>query len=253
MQSLFNNIVSLTPLKKLIASTVQAQLSRFIQDIQLDSLGLLGGDLVLENLELRRDVVQELLGIPTAFDLSRGFIKELRIHIPWTRLGTRPIEIKFHTIEIIVVPTDRGRTESAPADTATEATPDSTDSAFRDAKVPSSAAAAAASGSAAGAEGDSSTPSWIQTLIKRALANVSITAEAVVLKFDDGAGVVLSATLGSFKCHSADPELGWEPRWLDLLGPYQLVCKLIEAKQLTVFAILNRLSCCLLSLPAASA
>ncbi|CAM9384436.1 unnamed protein product [Sphacelaria rigidula] len=37
--------------------------------------------------------------------LFRGFIKELRIHIPWTRLQSRPIEIKFNTVEIIISPT----------------------------------------------------------------------------------------------------------------------------------------------------
>lgn len=86
MQSLFQNIVSLNPLKKLIASTIQAQLSKYIEDIRLEEFGLLGGNIVLENLELRKDVIQELMGIPLGFDLSRGFIKELRISIPWTRL-----------------------------------------------------------------------------------------------------------------------------------------------------------------------
>ncbi|CAN0499186.1 unnamed protein product, partial [Ectocarpus sp. 8 AP-2014] len=33
---------------------------------------------------------------------NRGFIKELRIHIPWTRLQSRPIEIKVKTVEIII-------------------------------------------------------------------------------------------------------------------------------------------------------
>ena len=34
----------------------------------------------------------------------RGFIKELRIYVPWTRLQSRPIEIKFKTVEIIITP-----------------------------------------------------------------------------------------------------------------------------------------------------
>lgn len=36
--------------------------------------------------------------------IRRGFIKELRIHIPWTRLQSRPIEIKFKTVELIITP-----------------------------------------------------------------------------------------------------------------------------------------------------
>lgn len=229
MQNLLANVLSLTPLKRLIATTIQSQLSRFIEGIELDSLGLLGGDLVLENLELRKDVVQELLGIPTAFDLNRGFIKELRIHIPWTRLTTKPIEIKFHTVEIVVVPTKRG---AAGASGSKAAAADADASSLEESHVSSDdddadAAAAAAASEAAAA------PSWTQTLIRRALANVSITAENLVLKLDDGE-VVLSATLPSFRVHSADPDLGWESRWLNLFGPYQLVHKLVEAKQLTV-------------------
>ena len=72
MQSLLQNLVSLTPLKRLLAQTIQTQLSKYIIGIDLEELGLLGGDLVLENLELRRDVLQEVLGInATDFDIRR--------------------------------------------------------------------------------------------------------------------------------------------------------------------------------------
>jgi vacuolar protein sorting-associated protein 13B len=229
MQNLLSNVLSLTPLKRLIATTIQSQLSRFIEGIELDSLGLLGGDLVLENLELRKDVVQELLGIPMAFDLDRGFIKELRIHIPWTRLTSKPIEIKFHTVEIVVVPTKgdaaSARKSEARAGSHDEHSSDDTHSDPGDADVDAAAAAVASEAASA--------PSWTQTLITRALANISLTVENLVLKLDDGE-VVLSATLPSFRVHSADPDLGWECRWLNLFGPYQLVHKLVEAKQLTV-------------------
>ena len=230
MQNLLSNVLSLTPLKRLIATTIQSQLSRFIEGIELDSLGLLGGDLVLENLELRKDVVQELLGIPMAFDLDRGFIKELRIHIPWTRLTSKPIEIKFHTVEIVVVPTKRDEA-SAPAHEPAAGSHDDEPSSEDNRSDPGDddvdAAAAAVASEAASA------PSWTQTLIKRALANISLTVENLVLKLDDGE-VVLSATLPSFRVHSADPDLGWECRWLNPFGPYQLMHKLVEAKQLTV-------------------
>lgn len=44
-------------------------------------LGLFGGDLVLNDLEIKRHVLRESLEIPSSFDFSRGFIRELRIHI----------------------------------------------------------------------------------------------------------------------------------------------------------------------------
>lgn len=47
---------------------------------------------------------------------NRGFIKELRISIPWTRLQSRPIEIKFKTVEIIITPiTHTGSDRSRPS------------------------------------------------------------------------------------------------------------------------------------------
>ncbi|ETV86938.1 hypothetical protein H257_01962 [Aphanomyces astaci] len=37
-----------------------------------------------------------------SFDFSRGFIRELRIHIPWTQILSQPIEIKLYTVELIL-------------------------------------------------------------------------------------------------------------------------------------------------------
>ena len=51
------------------------------------------------------DMAALLLCIVRLLDyVHRGFIRELRIHIPWTRLQSRPIEIKLKTVEIIVTP-----------------------------------------------------------------------------------------------------------------------------------------------------
>ena len=62
---------------------------------------------------------------------------------------------------------------------------------------------------------------WIQNLLKKALANVSMSAENAVLKLDDGE-VVLSAALRSLRIASADPAAGWQPKWRELFGPYQV-------------------------------
>ncbi|CAN0120166.1 unnamed protein product, partial [Ectocarpus sp. 12 AP-2014] len=97
----FSDIL-LGPLKAVLMRVLQQQLSKYIHNIELEELGLMGGDVVLENLELRKDVLHDIGGISTDYDFSRGFIKELRIHIPWTRLQSRPIEIKVKTVEIII-------------------------------------------------------------------------------------------------------------------------------------------------------
>jgi hypothetical protein len=52
--------------------------------------GLLKGEIVLENISLRKDVIRSALsrsaqGLPD-YDISRGLIRELRIRIPWARV-----------------------------------------------------------------------------------------------------------------------------------------------------------------------
>lgn len=38
-------------------------------------MGVLGDDLVLQDLEIRLDVIQESLDIPLTFEFTRGFVK----------------------------------------------------------------------------------------------------------------------------------------------------------------------------------
>lgn len=60
----------LGPLKSLLMRALQQQLSKYIHNIELEALGI-GGDIVLENLEIRKDVLHESLRIPTDYDISR--------------------------------------------------------------------------------------------------------------------------------------------------------------------------------------
>uniref|UniRef100_A0A0G4FFP3 Uncharacterized protein n=1 Tax=Chromera velia CCMP2878 TaxID=1169474 RepID=A0A0G4FFP3_9ALVE len=53
--------------------------NQYIKDIQTESFSLWSGDIALQNLELKLDVLQNILKVPEPFELTRGFIKELRI------------------------------------------------------------------------------------------------------------------------------------------------------------------------------
>ncbi|GIX72371.1 vacuolar protein sorting-associated protein 13B [Caerostris extrusa] len=61
---------------------------------------LWGGDAVFCNLDLRLDVLEQELQLP--FTFVNGHIHELRIHIPWTKLGSEPVVITINTIECIL-------------------------------------------------------------------------------------------------------------------------------------------------------
>jgi hypothetical protein len=43
--------------------------------LRIIGLGLLGSDLVLNNLELRLESLQELIPTPLSFEFTRGFVK----------------------------------------------------------------------------------------------------------------------------------------------------------------------------------
>ncbi len=75
----------------------------FIFDSDLEDLGILSGEAVLRNLELRKDVLREVFAIPSKYDISRGFVRELRITIPWTQLHCHQIEVKVSNVELVLV------------------------------------------------------------------------------------------------------------------------------------------------------
>ena len=50
---------------------------------------------------------------------------------------------------------------------------------------------------------------------------------------DDG-DAVLSMALRSLRFFSADPAQGWSQQWLELMGPYQAITKLLAAEHLTI-------------------
>ena len=50
--------------------------------------------------DLRLDALEGMLNLPITF--VSGHIHELRLHVPWTKLGSEPVVITFNTIECVV-------------------------------------------------------------------------------------------------------------------------------------------------------
>ena len=98
------------PVKRAITSALQSLLSKYIKHIKLKDAGVLGGDLRLTNLELRLDTFAKMLA-PLGFEITRGFVKEISISIPWLSIASTPIEIKIDTVEFVMQPASRSRTE----------------------------------------------------------------------------------------------------------------------------------------------
>ncbi|KAL8006771.1 putative vacuolar protein sorting-associated protein [Plasmopara halstedii] len=195
----------LSPVRGYIAQNLQFYLSKYIEDIQLEGLGLFGGDLVLNDLEIKRHVLRESLEIPSSFDFSRGFIRELRIHIPWTQLLSQSIEVKLYTIELIL--TARSSTAGATLGDAV------TDKAT---------------------EIDQPKSGWIHDTLQKILSNVSLQVNNLVLKYeyDD---IVFSIALGTLDFYSASENDGWNRSFEELKGSRPVICKRIDAKDVTIF------------------
>ncbi|ETP23805.1 hypothetical protein F441_03121 [Phytophthora nicotianae CJ01A1] len=195
----------LSPLRGYIAQNLQFYLSKYIEDIQLEGLGLFGGDLVLNDLEIKRHVLRESLEIPSSFDFSRGFIRELRIHIPWTQLLSQPIEVKLYTIELILTGKNRSA-RAASVDTAVDREP----------------------------EIEQPKSGWINDTLQRILANISVQVNNLVLKYEND-DVVFSIALGTLDFYSANEKESWKRSFEELKGGRRAICKRIDAKDVTIF------------------
>ena len=58
MSAVFDILSS--PLKSYITQTLQFYLSKYIKDVKLDGLGVFGRDIILNDLEIKRDVLRVL-------------------------------------------------------------------------------------------------------------------------------------------------------------------------------------------------
>eukprot|EP01084_Bolivina_argentea_P195517 335383_1 len=74
---------------------------QYISNIEADfQLSLWGGDVTLHDLDLKLDILNKQIGIDAPFAITRGFIKELKIHIPWSSITTTPVKIILSSVEL---------------------------------------------------------------------------------------------------------------------------------------------------------
>ena len=187
--------------RRLIAGWLQKYL---VVDVQ--ALGVLG-DVVLNNVEVRLDALSELLPPSLPFHFSRGFVREVRISIPWSFV---PIHIRLDTVEIVV-----STNEAAPTLLTKRLPP------------PPPPPAAAGGGASDWLTGQ------LAPLLARVLANVKVTVSNVVLKYRHR-HVALVVALRSLCVASANPEEGWAPGVVEPQGPRKIVHKVVAVQDLSV-------------------
>ncbi|RZB39380.1 Chorein N domain containing protein [Asbolus verrucosus] len=89
-------------LESYIAPILLSYVDKYIKNFRLEDsqVSLWGGDASFHNLDLRLEVLEQELQSP--FSFISGHIRELLIHVPWTKLTSEPITITINTIECVL-------------------------------------------------------------------------------------------------------------------------------------------------------
>ena len=131
--------------------------SKYIDNLDLSALRLsvFGGDVVLRNLELNLEVLRRDFAAGLPIEFQRGYVREIRIHIPWLKLASEPIELTIDTVELVASLLPPDTASGCPEETAV-----------------SSGASTEAPAELGG--GSASTDGWMGPLLTKALFNMSV-------------------------------------------------------------------------------
>ena len=206
-------------LESYISPFLLGYVDKYIKNLKPEDLqlSLWGGDLVLNKLDLRLDVLEHELNLPLTF--VSGHIHELRIHVPWTRLGYEPVVVTINTIECALKLRDAGYDEH--------------DSASSKSSVMSKSKVDATSRAKLKYEKQDRDlpPSYVQSLMNRVINNVTLIIKNLVLKYveDD---IVLSVNVKSAESFAVNAD--WQSAFTELTLPELVLRRVCEFSDLTV-------------------
>ncbi|TGZ73901.1 hypothetical protein CRM22_001262 [Opisthorchis felineus] len=91
-------------LRKVIAGLIERVIGSYVEDVNGEklSIGLLNGNLALNQLTLKSDTLHRLLGIPLVLD--KGTIGRVSVHIPYTHIWSQPWQLCIEDVELIAYP-----------------------------------------------------------------------------------------------------------------------------------------------------
>ncbi|XP_069778620.1 intermembrane lipid transfer protein VPS13B-like isoform X15 [Narcine bancroftii] len=209
-------------LESYVTPILMSYVNRYIKNLKPSDLqlSLWGGDVVLSKLELKLDVLEEELKLP--FTFLSGQIHELRIHVPWTKLGSEPVVITINTMECILKLKDDAHNEheSCGSSSTTRSTTESIKSAAKTRRIQQVTSI-----------DPDLPPGYVKSLIRRVVNNVNIVVNNLILKYveDD---IVLSVNITSAECYTVDEF--WDRAFMDILAPELVLRKVINFADCTV-------------------
>ncbi|XP_061459906.1 intermembrane lipid transfer protein VPS13B isoform X5 [Rhineura floridana] len=208
-------------LESYVTPILMSYVNRYIKNLKPSDLqlSLWGGDVVLSKLELKLDVLEQELKLP--FTFLSGHIHELRIHVPWTKLGSEPVVITINTMECILKLKDgvQDDHESCGSSSTNRSTTESAKTAVKSRRIQQ-------------ATPDSDLPpGYVQSLIWRVINNVNIVINNLILKYveDD---IVLSVNITSAECYTVDEF--WDRAFMDISATDLVLRKVINFSDCTV-------------------
>uniref|UniRef100_A0A6G1S206 Chorein N-terminal domain-containing protein n=1 Tax=Hypotaenidia okinawae TaxID=2861861 RepID=A0A6G1S206_9GRUI len=210
-------------LESYVTPILMSYVNRYIKNLKPSDLqlSLWGGDVVLSKLELKLDVLEQELKLP--FTFLSGHIHELRIHVPWTKLGSEPVVITINTMECILKLKDGAQQEdheSCGSSSTNRSTTESTKSTVKPRRIQQSAS-----------PDPDLPPGYVQSLIRRVVNNVNIVINNLILKYveDD---IVLSVNITSAECYTVDEF--WDRAFMDISATDLVLRKMINFSDCTV-------------------
>ncbi|XP_051922637.1 intermembrane lipid transfer protein VPS13B-like isoform X3 [Hippocampus zosterae] len=208
-------------LESYVTPLLMSYVNKYIKNLKPSDLqlSLWGGDVVLSKLDLKLDVLEQELKLP--FTFMSGHIHELRIHVPWTKLGSEPVVITINTMECILKLRDGDQDDHESESSSTSR------SVSENSKVvgkPRRLQQAAPSD-------PDLPPGYVQSLIRRVVNNVNVLVNNLILKYveDD---IVLSVNITSAECYTVDDV--WERAFMDVTAPELVLRKVINFSDCTV-------------------
>ncbi|XP_075069965.1 intermembrane lipid transfer protein VPS13B isoform X2 [Mixophyes fleayi] len=209
-------------LESYVTPILMSYVNRYIKNLKPSDLqlSLWGGDVVLSKLELKLDVLEQELKLP--FTFLSGHIHELRIHVPWTKLGSESVVITINTMECILKLKDGAQDdhESCGSSSTSRSNTESAKSPAKPRKIQQTAPT-----------DPDLPPGYVQSLIRRVVNNVNIVVNNLILKYveDD---IVLSVNITCAECYTVDEF--WDRAFMDISASELVLRKVINFSDCTV-------------------
>uniref|UniRef100_A0A8K9WXE2 Vacuolar protein sorting 13 homolog B n=1 Tax=Oncorhynchus mykiss TaxID=8022 RepID=A0A8K9WXE2_ONCMY len=208
-------------LESYVTPLLMTYVNKYIKNLKPSDLqlSLWGGDVVLSKLELKLDVLEQELKLP--FTFLSGHIHELRIHVPWTKLGSEAVVITINTMECILKLKDGAQDDH---ESVSSSTSRSASESSKTLPKPRRLQQAAPSD-------PDLPPGYVQSLIRRVVNNVNIVVNNLILKYveDD---IVLSVNITSAESYTVHEF--WDRAFMDITAPDLVLRKVINFSDCTV-------------------